>query len=206
MENNKKQQEYLTNMQLETLSTGMRSYHSYGEYKIIINSDSLFENIVWNNANNRTKYVMQNQVLIQKIINRLKMNDYGLQSSFIKCVTTLHILDPNKSDKMSFCADPYYHKRPWHDWCISNWEIEGSEDSNDDNVNNENNHYPSRIMMIIDTNDMKFNCNITKMGRFLAVVKATELDTRSKRIDPTMIACLFKLLIHTISTTVVRTG
>ena len=94
MENDQKQQEYLTNMQLETLSTGMRSYHSYGEYKIIINSDSLFENIVWNNANNRTKYVMQNQVLIQKIINRLKMNDYGLQSSFIKCVTTLHILDP----------------------------------------------------------------------------------------------------------------
>ena len=96
----------------------------------------------------------------------------------------MHILDPNKTDKISFRADPYYHKRPWHDWCISNWEIDELENYNNDNVDNEKNHYPSRILMIIDTNDMQFNCNITKLGRFLAVVKATELDTRSKKDRP----------------------
>ena len=122
---------------------------------------------------------MQNQSLIEAIIKKLTMHDYGLESQFIKCVTTLHMLDPNETEKISFRADPYFHKRPWHDWCISNWEISGSNINDDDTSGN--NHFPSQILMIIDTKNMQFNSDLTRLGRYLAVVKATELNTRSNK-------------------------
>ena len=46
---NQQQQQYVTNMQLETLSTGKRSYYSFGEYTILIDNEFQFQNIVWNN-------------------------------------------------------------------------------------------------------------------------------------------------------------
>ena len=178
-------------MQLEMTSTNIRTYCSHGQYDIIINQELKYDNIIWNCDTARTKHVMQNKSLIQAVINRLHLEDFQLQSSSITCVTTLHIMDPNKSEKMSFRADPYFYKRPWHDWCISNWEISGSDMSNNDIVN-ESNHYPSRIMMIIDTKNMQFNKNITKLGRYLAVVKATEIDSRTKRERPNEVCTLIQ--------------
>ena len=86
-------------MQLEIESTGRRAYCSHGHYDIIINNELKYMNIIWNCDTTRTKHVMQNKTLIQAVINRLHLQDFQLQSSSITCVTTLHIMDPNKSEK-----------------------------------------------------------------------------------------------------------
>ena len=185
------QSQYITNMQIEMKSTSRRTYYSHGQYDIIINKEKKYDKIIWNCDTTRTKHVMQNESLIQAVINRLHLDDFQLQSSSIACVTTLHIMDPSNSEKMSFRADPYFYKRPWHDWCVSNWELSDSNISNDDNEN-ESNHYPSRIMMIIDTKNMQFNKNLKKFGQYLAVVKATEKDTRTKRERPNEVCTLIK--------------
>ena len=38
--------------------------------------------------------------------------------------------------------------------------------------------YPSRLLMIIDITNMKFNANVESLGRYWAIVRATENDTR----------------------------
>ena len=174
--------QYVTNLKQKTCSTDKRAYHSIGEYDIHIDNLGMFKTIIWNKCSSKKKHVMYNVLFVQSVIDRLRLSDFGLQSNVINCVTTLHIMEPNKTEKLSFRADPYYHKRPWHDWCMSTWSI-----SNDNSLNNNDmitNMYPSRIMMFIDTKDMNFNQDISKLGRYLAVVKATEIDTRLLRNKP----------------------
>ena len=76
-------------MQLEIVSTGRRAYCSHGHYDIIINNELKYENIVCNRDIKRTNHVMQNKYLIQAVIDRLHLQDYGLQSNSITCVTTI---------------------------------------------------------------------------------------------------------------------
>ena len=189
----KKEEEakYIIDMKRLTEYTGHRTYVSHGQYSIFIDENHKFKEIIWNNDVGKTKHVTQNQSLIQAIIDRLHFDDYQLDSNTINCVTCISFMDPHNLEKKTFRADPYYYKRPWHDWCISNWQIDDNNESTNC-VEIEKNKYPSRIMMIIDTKDMFFQKNISHLGQYLAVVKATEKDTRSTRQCPNNICSLIE--------------
>ena len=163
---------YVTKLRHMSSYLNKRAYESTGTYQILITNDHKFNKIVWKQNNYKRNQVVQNTSLIQLVINRFRHKDYSLESKFINCVTTIHMMEPNMSVKHTYRADPYYYKRPWHDWCSTTWDID-----EDDNENRD--EFPSRILMIIDTKDMQFGTNISDLGRYLAVVRATEHDTRS---------------------------
>ena len=123
------------------------------------------------------KEVVQSSNIIQSVINRLKKDDYGLQSEYIDCFTTLHSYNPKNNKKDMYRADPYFYKRPWMDWCSSQWNLANESDNND--LIQE---FPCRIFMFIDTRNMTFDKDITEKGRYLAIVKSSEIDKRSDRL------------------------
>ena len=124
----------------------------------------------------KKKTIMHTSSLIQSVIDRLLHNDYGLESNFINCFTTLHMFDPDTKIKTSYRADPYFYKRPWMDWCDSKW---------DRNVDDDNEEvFPCRILMFIDTLKMSFEKDISEYGRYLAIVRSSEMDNRNSKQKP----------------------
>ena len=124
---------------------------------------------MWNKPNQENTHIIQNSHLIQQVINRFQQDDYQLQSQYIDCITTIHIMDPGNLEKTSYRANPYFFKRPWHDWCSTSWDID------DTNIH----QFPSRLLFIIDTINMDFDADVKMLGRYWAIVRATELDSRT---------------------------
>ena len=63
------------------------------------------------------------------------------------------------------------------DWCNSKWDVDGIQKQ-----------YPCRILMFIDTMNMKFGSPIVNtLGRYLAIIRSTKDDSRSttSRINST---------------------
>ena len=92
-------------------------------------------------------------------------------------------------------ADPYFYKRPWMDWCSSQWNLSNESDNND--LLQE---FPCRIFMFIDTRNMTFDKDITEKGRYLAIVKSSEIDKRSDRLRRNKDCFLFNIFKAKVST------
>ena len=159
----------MTNL-TQQLQTGcQRSYVGIGRFRILFDENNQFTSIKWKSRSSQAqKYITQNPQIINDLIMQLHNSEYGLQSTFIDCCTTLNILDQNSKQKQMYRADPYFYKRPWNDWCESLWTVEGTSDT-----------YPCRILMFIDTTNMSFTSLRKKNDRYYALVRASEKDERS---------------------------
>ena len=148
-----------------------RSYSIIGRYRIYFNKNKKFSHYEWKSAKKKRKMnnvIIHNTDLINDVIKRFHQNDFGLQCNYIDCFTTLNFLDKDANEKCMFRADPYFYKRPWNDWCLSRW-----------NVNDSHHLYPCRIMLFVDTSNMKFDSNISSFDKYIAIVRASENDDRN---------------------------
>ena len=116
--------QYVFEMKQKCLVTGQRSYYVKGKYQVKISEDKKFDKIVWNKQNQESTHVIHNSNLLQQIINRFQHEDCQLESQHIDCITIINVMDSHDTIKYTYRADPYFFKRPWHDWCVTNWDID----------------------------------------------------------------------------------
>lgn len=111
--------------------------------------------------------------LIKKIFFKLKGEHYGLSCNEIHCFTKLSLGRDDLDNSIIFRSDPCFFSSVWFDWCITKWI---------DDDGNMMSYYPARILMFIDTTNMKFNQDVSnKYGRYLAIIKTTLDDDRPVR-------------------------
>ena len=163
---------YISSLREQSHVTNSRAYLSIGKYTINLSNDFKFRHFAWNKSRKQNKVIMHNEKLIESVVQRLLKHDFGLESKYLNCCTTLHMHDEHQQSKHTYRADPYFYKRPWMDWCLSSWE-------NDDT--NETKLYPCRLYMFIDTLNMKFKLDISEISRYWAVIKSSENDSRNTR-------------------------
>ena len=161
----------LKNLTNQSKQTEKRAYSIIGRYRIYFDDDKNFTHYEWKSKkkNKHGNIVIQNKELLNDVIKRFHHNDYGLQSEYIDCFTTLHLVDVNSNKKDMYRADPYFYKRPWNDWCLSRW-MTGSTSS----------LYPCRILLFVDTTNMTFTAKRNEYNKYIAIVRASEDDERSR--------------------------
>ncbi len=159
---------------------------SLGRYIVHIDPHTKkYQKVVWKNSshsqrtarstNSSKKKLAHSATVLQQVIDRLRLEDFGLYSDHINCFTTLSVTDHSSSSSSSikYRADPYFYKKPWLDWCVSDW--------GDTLVQDEESEFPCRIIMFLDSKDMHFEQDISQMGRYWAVVKSTKPDRRTNQ-------------------------
>ena len=149
----------------------IRSYVVIGRYRIHFDDNHNFTKLVWKQGRSsaKSKYIHPNKTIINDLITRLHTNEYGLQSNYIDCFTTLHTMHYKNKTKEMYRADSYFYKRPWNDWCESMWDSGSSQRC-----------YPCRLLMFVDTTNMRFEHFYNKQHPYLALVRASEPDVRTR--------------------------
>ena len=171
----------------DTMLSNDRSYNTKGLYDITF--DMNYNIQINSNHSKQTKHISLEKDLIKQIVKRLKMDDYKLLSSTLKCFTVLSFkadCEPNidsPNQKCSFRSDPMFHGSPWLDWCIIGWigndniviGDDGSELNNDVET-----LYPAQILMFIDPSHMLFDVDEIEStkGYLWAVIRSTTNDNR----------------------------
>ena len=176
-----------------------RSYSTIGIYHLITEEDNmnLLEKIKYPKDPQRGKnqMVTHNIELLQRIIVRLRMDDFKFVGSEIHCFTTLKFcmdwssnnINENIKDPQDvlFRADPCYHGKPWLDWCLTSWTSDNVEDYDDEELNDDPEniaYYPARIIMFIDPRQMDFTDKddlLKRKGKLWAIINCTKADVRS---------------------------
>ena len=160
-----------TNLQNQINNGSYISYVAIGRYRIHFDENLQFQTIEWkqHNAKKKSQYIRPNMTLINDLITRFHTHEYELESKYIDCFTTLHTMFHDDKVKRMYRADTYFYKRPWIDWCETKWNIQ-------DKILK----YPSRLLMFIDTSQMKFANYQNEEHPYLALIRASEDDTRNK--------------------------
>ena len=149
----------------------IRSYVVIGRYRIMFDSNLKFTKIVWkqSRSSNKYKHFHPNSTIINDLIRRMHTQEYGLKSNYIECFTRLHTMLYNTGTKEMYRAYSYFYKRPWNDWCESRWESGTQSDC-----------YPCRLLMFVDTSKMEFENFENIQHPYLALVRASENDERTR--------------------------
>ena len=162
------------NMSLQAIISEKCEYWCSGRYTIFFDRNNNNDVVKVLSSYNSKKKIVLNELLMKDIIKRLMLADYNLDSETIHCFSVLKFND-NKGvnrSKIMLRADPNFHKKPWMDWCMIEWE-------NDEGIKK---NYPGRVLMFIDAKMTKFkNDVVNDKGRLLAVIKSTDDDKRSGR-------------------------
>ena len=160
-----------------------------GKYKLDLDDNYEFNKVIW--PKGREKHISHNKKLLTQIIHRLKRKDFQLNSKFINCFTRLDIVEKgNKESRNMFRADPYFFKKIWMDWCIARWTTNNETTSDREDDDNFADHYDQqnhgdemnlcRILMFIDTTEMKFGTTNNDIPKLLAVIRCTKEDKRKQ--------------------------
>ena len=161
----------LDDMSLQAISSDNRDYWCRGRYTIFVDRNNNNDVVKVVSSYNSKKKILFNKLLMKDIIKRLMCVDYNLDSENIHCFSVLKFND-NKGvnrSKIALRADPDFHKKPWMDWCMIEWEDDEGSKTN----------YPGRVLMFIDAGRTKFKSNVVNdKGRLLAVIKSTAKDER----------------------------
>jgi hypothetical protein len=161
----------LDDMSLQAISSYNRDYWCRGRYTIVVDRNNNNDVVKVVSSYNSKKKILFNKLLMKDIIKRLMCVDYNLDSENIHCFSVLKFND-NKGvnrSKIALRADPDFHKKPWMDWCMIEWEDDEGSKTN----------YPGRVLMFIDAGRTKFKSNVVNdKGRLLAVIKSTAKDER----------------------------
>jgi len=148
-------------------------YISIGKYQLRLKDDKTFDKVVW--PKKRHKTISHNKDFINQVIQRLRCDDYQLQSNHIDCFTRLTIANIGNGSRYIFRADPYFFQKIWMDWCIISWK-EGNTDVEKRNL--------GRLLMFIDPSKMKFGVPVLDEDDLWAVVRCTEEDNRPRNKIP----------------------
>lgn len=154
-------------------STNAIMYLSLGKYKLRLNEDKTFDKVVW--PKKRQKTISHNKSFINQVIQRLRCDDYQLESNHIDCFTRLTIANIENGSRHIFRADPYFFQKIWMDWCFITWK-EGNNDVERRNL--------GRLLMFIDPSNMKFGVTVPDENDLWAVVRCTEEDNRPRNKIP----------------------
>lgn len=187
-----------------------RNYSVGGRFQIVFDDDfQTYLHTFWHNGKKDTD-TFHSQEFLKSIMVRFRCSDIGITDSTIHAFSVLrfqrdwnvHHSDQeegdysplqettdDEDDNVVFRADPCFFKRPWFDWCITSWNT-GDPPNDQDHLHNDEDDehlqhvesFPSRIILFIDPNKMKFEDKervIREKGRLWAIVKSTTKDTRS---------------------------